>query len=414
MAGGVLYAFAVLCCPYLIAIFPIYTFLLITEYTIDKKRGCVEKQRSRLYAWLWFIFGASLVALILALILLTRTTPEKIMSSLSGILNDPQHEPIPFSEKLSQYIYVFLIRSDAWLIIAGCVLTVALRKTLRKKGQIITSSYLVALSVVTMVYLALTDMRQGYINYLNVPINLAGISAYILSDKRDKKILYYVFIPGWLYSFLIHLGSNNVAYCISSALNVSAVASAYFIACKAKELEHEKRGLCKIGAAILLLCVIMQSGLMVKECGEKSFSGFAIGEITRMTDVRSALNTKAETGVAKGLYMAEDENYEYCLTLSNTENTRNAEGKSVLYYCHTPWLYLMDKKENAAFSAWLSINTSDSAVDRLTAYWEVNPDKVPDVIYIDKAYDMTGKVEEKLKLRGYAIKNNEMWVEMTK
>lgn len=392
----------------------IYTFLLVVGYTIDRKRGCVEKQKSRLYAWLWFTFGASVVALTLALILFTRTTPEKILSSISGILNDPEHEAIPLSEKLGQYINIFLKQCNAWMIIVGGALTAVLRKTLHKSGQIITSLYLIALSVVTMAYLTLTDMRHGYINYLNVPINLAGISAYILSDKKDKKILCYVFIPGWLYSSLIHLGSNNVAYCISSAMNVSAVASAYFIACKAKELGRKNRGLSKISVAMLLLCVVMQSGLMVKECSEKSFSGFLSGNNMRMTDVLSALNTKVETGVAKGLYMAEDENYEYCLTLSNTENTRNADGKSVLYYCYNPWLYLMDKKENAAFSAWLSVNTSDSAVDRLTAYWEINPDKVPDVVYIDKAYDMTGKVEEKLRLRDYAIKNNEMWVEMTK
>lgn len=93
------------------------------------------------------------------------------------------------------------------------------------------------------------------------------------------------------------------------------------------------------------------------------------------------LNVKIEDGVHAGLWTTAEKAERFRLLLEDTELAREQEG-NVLYYTPDTYPYLMDEKEMAAYSAWLSISVSHSELDRLAEYYKLCPDKIPDCIYL--------------------------------
>lgn len=412
--GGVLYAVAVLCCPYLIAVYVLYTLVLLIRYVQDKrqrKKECAGKVAS---GWLMFTLGAAIPALALLIILISRCEVERLLPSINGILSDPKHLDMPLSIKIRMYFDVLFIKRGDVMFSLGTLAMLVAQQHAEKCNKEHRTLYLVIAALFTAVFLIYSDRTKNYVNFLNIALNFAGVCAYILSEKKNKRVFWFVFVPGWLYSLLIHLGSNMEIYCMTSALNVSSVASAYFIACAAYELWSEKKKKSRAVAGLLLLCILTQSFLVVKERVGKSYSGFENGTALRMTDERNLLYSKVERGVSKGLYMMEDEHFDYNYILDATESVRNADGKTVVYYAHFPWLYLMDEKDNGAFSAWMSVSSSDSAIERLLEYWDINPEKEPDIIYIDKNAVGAERASVDLNVANYTLTETDTAYLLTK
>lgn len=94
--------------------------------------------------------------------------------------------------------------------------------------------------------------------------------------------------------------------------------------------------------------------------------------------------------------------------LEATKEVRAYKGKNVLYFSWEMWLYLMDGKENAAFSAWLSFAQPDVAAERMLEYWRLNPDKKPDAIFIDKDFTNAEKYTEQLNTEKFPVKESEL------
>lgn len=379
-----MFAASVLSCPYLIVVYILYTIILVIKYARYKKRGYSEQAGLIARSWLMFTIGAAAIALVFAIFLLTRCEVERIVGSIKGMFTDPKHSNIAFSIKVRMYIDMLFIERGDVMFSLGTITMLLVYQLYENGGKRSRTAFLTVVSVFTVAFLLYSDHYMNYVNFLNIALNYAGLCAYILNEEKEINIFRFVFVPGVLYSFLIHLGSNMEIYCMTSALNVASVASAYFIGCMAYKLVNEKSRRSRIAAVLLILCVITQSTLTVRERTVKSYSGFEGNNGTRMTDEWYLLYSKVEQGAYKGLYIMEDEHYDYNHMLEATEGVRDAEGKSIVYYAHYPWLYLMDEKENGAFSAWMSVGSSDSAIERLLMYWDINPEKIPDVIFIDK------------------------------
>lgn len=405
--GGVLFAVSVLSCPYLIVVYILYTIILIINYARDKKRGYSQRAGFIARSWLTFTIGAAAIALVFAVFLLTRCEAERFVGSIKGMFTDPKHSNIPFSIKVRMYIDMLFIKRGDVMFSLGTIAMLLVYQLYENGGKESRAVFLTVVSVFTVVFLLYSDHYMNYVNFLNIALNYAGVCTYILNEEKETDIFRFVFVPGVLYSFLIHLGSNMEIYCMTSALNVASVASAYFVGCMVYKLLNEKNRKSRIAAGFLILCVITQSMLTVKERTVKSYSGFEGSNGRRMTDEWYLLYSKVEQGAYKGLYIMEDEHYDYKLMLEATDGVRNAEAKSIVYYAHYPWLYLMDEKENGAFSAWMSVGSSDSAIERLLMYWDINPEKIPDIIFIDKDAVGAERAVTELNIADYRLTETE-------
>lgn len=408
-----LYAASVLCCPYLIVIYIIYSAAVLIKAVQCKKRGVSDCAKKLAKAWVCFTVSAAIIAVLLALFVWRNgvdiSSPVK---ALSEIMGDPEHKKLSIYNKVKIYIlHMFISRKVALCSFAGCFFILVAIKS-DKKSREHRALYALAAALIAIAYLIITELRYKYINFLTVPLNIAGLVAYALADKRQKKIFKYVYIPGVLYSFLIHLGSNNNYHSITCGLQVANVASAYFIGYLAAEMwkESEKRTLGRFTAVVMVLAVVLTTGCIIKERAELSF-----GDTNKNgMDYVCYLTEEVTNGVGKGLIMTQEEVDAYKLTLAKTDNIRRADGDNVLYFAWETWLYLADEKDNASFSAWLSLGSPVVAAQRLLKYWELNPNKVPDAIYIEKAYDATGDIAVLLNVANYTVKEYDTWVELTK
>lgn len=408
--SGLLFAGGVLCCPYNIIIYLIYSVIVAATATYKRKNGEDETAKKLIKKWLAFTLGAALLALYFDALVVARADLSQLGRAFNGIMSDPQHEPMTFYAKLRQYYNAMIKKLLPTVVGIAGVAIVFLVRCIDKQWKEHRWLFLIGAALYTIAFALYLDRFVSYINYINAALSFLGLCAYILSENRNKKVFLFWYIPGVIYSFLIHLGSNNGGFCITSALNVTSAASAYLIGNTAHEMWKNKKCADCIAAIAVMLGVLAVCAVAVKEQATTSYSGFN----GRMTDNRNYLYSKVEVGPSKGLKMAEDEHYDYIVRYTDTESVRSGDGKKVVYYVHRPWLYLADEKKNAAFSAWMSINTSDSAIERLLDYWDINPEKEPDIIYIDKNAVSAERASVDLNVAKYTLTETDTAYLLTK
>ena len=94
----------------------------------------------------------------------------------------------------------------------------------------------------------------------------------------------------------------------------------------------------------------------------------------------------AQTGPEKDIMMTEAHYKEYNRLITELEPIRNNdEINRVLFFTQDPVLYLCTEKAIGAFSSWLP-GISEHSLKRLDLYYELNPDKIPEIIYIPNKY----------------------------
>lgn len=332
VVSGLLLACAVLCCPYLIVLYVAYSVCVVVAFIKSKRVGELERGRKMLKAWLCVTAGAAFVALIFVVMLLSRTTPDRIFRSLKWILADPEHDGVSLGEKLYKYFYllffdyVALYRIYRTPILIGVIgaLSMLLVRAKDARWREHRAWYLAFAGVYTIGLVIMLRMELGYIQRINLALPIAGFCAYALSEEREKNVFKLLYIPGLCYSLLIHLGSNTRFNCISSGLIVSCVASAYMICGVAGELWRAGKKKDKGAAAVLLLCVLTAWAVSGKELATTSFALFD----GRMVDERNMLYSYVDKGTHKGLYIAEDEHFDYNGIYESTKAAREAEGES--------------------------------------------------------------------------------------
>ena len=118
------------------------------------------------------------------------------------------------------------------------------------------------------------------------------------------------------------------------------------------------------------------------------------------------LDTKLDRGFNAGLWTTSRRAEEYTQLIEETEPVRAQRGK-VLYYTGDYYLYLMDEKEIAAYSAWLSVRSdTHSELWRLQRYYELQPEKLPDCIYLAKeAYVSPSMLMEALEIEADVLES---------
>ena len=76
----------------------------------------------------------------------------------------------------------------------------------------------------------------------------------------------------------------------------------------------------------------------------------------------------------------------YTITESDLKSIRDdSTVDKVLFLSKNTWLYLSAEKENASYSAWLS-GVNDHTLYRLEQYYQMFPEKTPEIVFFDRDY----------------------------
>lgn len=100
----------------------------------------------------------------------------------------------------------------------------------------------------------------------------------------------------------------------------------------------------------------------------------------------SALTAVIDQGPQKGIYTTQEKKDSYDINYENLKSMDDLEGKYFVCFNHFPCAYLVvNEARNGCFSAWLAEakNLSGERSERFGWYYELHPERQPDVIYID-------------------------------
>ena len=361
--SGSFLACAILCCPYLLILYIVFS---ITVLILRRRNTDLIKK------WLFVSMGAFLILVLFLVFVLSRVDIQTIIHNLPIILDDPEHPDNSFFHKTGQY-FIEIVRSSgsAPFVIAGSVLAIAVSMVWKKAKDLC----FIAVCILTGIWLI--DFVKEYrdINCIMAPICLLGLFCMLhIRDKKIRSIFFLLWIPGIIYSYCQNYSSNQGFYAITNAMTVSAIASVFFIVFFVRESFTLKssgwEGKLLFSAAALFFAVYLGGELFLR-CSCIAFEKGIDDQTVR-----------AQAGTQKGILMTPSNQEYYDSLLEETAPMReDPEIRKVLFLANNPCLYLDTNKEYGAYSSWAGW-VSDWTIDRLDLYYEMNPEKIPDAIYI--------------------------------
>ena len=371
--SGLLYAFSVLCCPYLAILFFLYFLIFVLE-RIQRKR--IDGLALSGICFLYWFAGVLLIAVLFLVFVFSRMNASRLLEVLPAILNDPEHKTKSINDLIRSYVGAFVPGSlmkitDA---VAAALFIVALAD---KRRNIRAGIYFAVVSILIIIQLWFFSRIYVYINFLMLPLNLLIPFLLILPGseivKRRNRVLFleYVF-PGVVYTMCIHCSSNQRIYVISSVSFIILLGTIQMLFTMLKN-EYRSSPINKtvfpVYAAILLSTEILALGV------SRYNSVFQEQGMSNQTELITQ-------GPEKGVYASSEafSLYNRCYDII-TELALPKE--KVLCLSENTWLYLIFNGEIAAPSAWNSQMNGEGFLPRLKTYYNINPDKLPELIFSD-------------------------------
>lgn len=184
--SGFLFAGAVLCSPYVIMLYLIYSLVFLV------------RKRKKIY-WISFSIGAATLAAAFSIYLAGRIQLADIKEIILAIMSDPEHGGSTL-EKTFSYFKVFLGAHENGLLLFIIEVSLFLLIQIDRKSKTSRKPiYLIAAVVIDLFYLR-PFAQSACINYLMMPLNILGFFVYLLSgNERLKKWFQFVWIPGIFY-----------------------------------------------------------------------------------------------------------------------------------------------------------------------------------------------------------------------
>ncbi len=415
--SGLFFAAAVLCNPYLAAVYVIYIVCVdihLILAKINRTKTVLDESIFSLKTFLWFTCGVLILATVFCIFLLSRAGLSDILESIPAMLTDPEHPQIAATRKIELFfkcIYDCHPNFCLSIISYGIMLLAMIFDTNRRNHRafyLICSCCIAAFSYM----LFLPQLTSRYYNAIMFPMIFVGLTAYILCEKKPKKLFASVFVLGLLYAMCMCFSSNQYFYVISMATAVTNISSFIFLGVLLREMKERNdevaygRWLRYASIIAASFTIILLASFQIKAKAEHCFWE---------TGGPKVLDTRIENGPAKGIYTNRNNAVAYGSVYRDMQYYDNMEPGNILVLSEKTWCYLMlDDYSYGTFSAWLS-GENTTSLTRLKEFYAINPDKVPIYIYLpkDSDYDVAVITSEASR-NGYWIAENNISYKLTK
>ena len=366
--AGIMFAFNVLCCPYTVVIYVIFTVAACISYLIHIK---ILEHFDFWKIWAFFSLGCFIVALSFIIFVLSRTSVLQIIEILPDILDDPEHANNGFFYKTSLYfksihnVYSFF---GFGFVVIICFIIISKRHTHLEYYCFIIVC-LLTVNLITVVF----SNYYFHLNPMMFSINIMGFYCYLLNRNSVivRKLFYYLFVPGLIYSFCLNYSSNQQIYAISSAMAVSSIASIMIISIHVKKFNKRKN----FYFSVVAVTAVFSTQLLL--------TGYLRYNLIFWDSCIQTQKQLIEFGPEKGLLVSEEKMQRYKSAYDDANPVFENKDDNVLFFSSKTWLYLcQDFSHISTYSAWLS-DSGVSSMERLEKYYNIFPEKQPDIIYVD-------------------------------
>ncbi len=377
--SGIFYAFSVLCCPYLAVIYAVYSIAVFIRLILKKKASkdfCFLEKKF----WMFFNAGVFAAAAVFLIFVLSRASVTEIFKAMPYILDDPEHKSMGLAKKFSLYYKsIFCLTDFSTEIVFIIFFLILMISFLDKKRDKNRAVYLIIYSIISVSLFVIYSRKMDYINLTVLPLNFLALGCVPLfrDNASVRKLFLTVWIPGFIYTFCIHLSSNELYLAIGSASVVSLAGSLAIIAAAFSSVISENKGVLKAAVSVVVAAVITVqfASLVYKRYSDVFWE-----------DSLDVLTEEIGEGVEKGVITSpyKKGEYEKLLKAKKYIDEKYSGSDSILFFSEYTWSYLIfDGYRNAGFSAWLS-GADGKSFERLKSFYALNPDMLPDLIYIDK------------------------------
>ena len=335
--SGLAFAGAVLCNPYLASLWLLYAACMGAHLLLKNKDISIalKSEMFSVRAFLFFTAGVAALAVLFLIFTLTRIGFGDIFANLPYMLDDPEHPHITVWNKVQSYF-------KSWFELHPHFLHPQRRTPFTP-----------------LIRYRLTSAAYQAVLLINLwkrhRIIFFGITSYLLLESKPRELLLAVFIPGIIYSFCIHMSSNQVMYCISMAMTVTNVASMIFLGCLIAEMRETPDNITYANAVrCVTLCsvaavIALQAGVQITS---KTFHVF-------WDSAPEQLTTEISSGPAEGILTTDGNAQAYETVYADISDFMNRENGNILFLTPRTWTYLaMNDFGYATYSAWLPDNTS--------------------------------------------------------
>lgn len=387
LLAGLLAGCAIVSYPSAVVLLPLFLYAAFLQ---TKETGTGRMQRT-----LWAFYGVAAVGMI-TLLSFAATPMDALLDTAQQVLNEPDHWQDDKIAMLHGYIYGILTTFGLPAVfLYFCLFCYACVKRLAPGKEPPDEAYrtavcwgllvAVALSIAHWLRSPLPDIvKINLLLYLFAP---ASPVLWVLSDEKPRgPVLLWVF--GLLTSLIVHFTTNNGFYLSAWPLMFCSLMSVLYAA----RLFSPRGRALKACAALALVCF---AGLML---------AFRITTVYRDAPLPQ-LNTKIETGVAKGLYTTKERAQAYeTLQKSLSGIKPQLRGKKLLVIPLEPWLYPETETLIAGPHAW-RVTADDT---RLEGYYERYPQLLPDWVLMLPGTEAALKDGSALQelLKGYDYSND--------
>ena len=365
MLAGFFLAGAILCCPFLLVLYALLTIIALTAF--------IRKQDAQVKTlWLYATAGAFILFVIFCTFLLSRASLRDLIRSVPIVLDDVEHPDRDLSllSQTSRYL------SSLWhaapiapYVIIGTLLFCIIGRFRKQFLRFFFSGA----CLLTSIWLLYVAVNRQHINYLMLPVCFLGLFCRVNSENTTIKTLFrWLWIPGMIYTYCLNWSSNQGLYAITNAAAAAAFAS-FMIAVVFIMTEFYDQGMKRVLPVLsLILLITVQIGCELSLRYQNVFWETGIEE----------QKVYARTGPEKDILMTRNHLDIYERVLAELEPIRNDRDiVRILFFTNDPLLYLYTEKGIGSFSSWLP-GINQRTIDRLDLYYEINPEKMPDAIFI--------------------------------
>lgn len=378
-AAGLSFAVSVLCCPYLMLVYLIYLITVAVRVFV-----CKKEQTSKISVWnvrgaVFFTCGAAFAAILFAAFVLSRCSLDQFLQVLKPILNDPEHVVGKPFQKVKTFLEVAFTANPYTLGLYIAMTAVYLVFQADKQKEAHEGAYVCAFSVLGLLMMGSYYFLNHYINHIMWSINIYALFLALISkDQRMRSVLYTVWVPGMLYGYCQNLASNQHIFAVTSGSSVACIGSFMIMGLYFYQLcqRRDRETFSKLASAMICVVLLAQIGTQVILRYESVFWDNGMDQMTM----------KITYGIEKGIITSEElyENHEK--KQESLRQLRKYPRENMLFLSHNTWFYLEEEDNMAAYSAWLS-GVNHHTLDRLEIFYEINPHKMPDLVFIDDDYE---------------------------
>lgn len=386
--AGLFASIVVMANPYAVFAYVLYGIASSCASLGFRKKEKQMPEALRFETFLKMSLTAGVVLIAFLLFTFRNTSLDRILRNLPYIIGDQEHVQ-RWGVKFSDYFRYFKEHYLWCVLIPAAAALAALADKKRTQHGVIY----VGLSLLSIVpYMVYHGLISDYVpvNLVTFPISMLGLTAYITSKEKLRRVFYTWYLPALVYPIIVQITSNTGILAVSSAFMTAGAASMLLSAHWAKEQEKIIKKLLIYGVLLLQLLFMLY---------------------LRMTyvwadDEMALLDTKVRRGAAKGIYTTAEREQYYDELYDDLDLIEMKDEDDLLVIGAAPLLYLYADHKVASYSTW-QVYADET---RLYRYYEVESGRFPSVVYCVEADE---SIFDSAFVSGYLLPMGYEWEELS-